>query len=189
MSSSFNINEILICLKNTYSSQDRNIRVQSEQKLSELRDQNIVSFSSKLIEILKSNSSEIDKNLRISIILLLKRSIIEKIEKEELVKDSCNQLIQLYITIIVNPMISNKELENLIETFSKLLENNSGDILLELINYINKEIQAMPVGSVNGVISILLSIILSKSLSKKYFLIGLYGVLTIASSMIQNLYY
>ncbi len=86
-------------------------------------------------------------------------------------------------------MISNKELENLIETFSKLLENNSGDILLELINYINKEIQAMPVGSVNGVISILLSIILSKSLSKKYFLIGLGGVLTIASSMIQNLYY
>ena len=198
MSSSFNINEILICLKNTYTSSDKNIRVQSEQKLSELKDQNIVTFSSKLIEILKSNSSEIDKNLKLSIILLLKRSIIEKIEKEELDRDSCNKLIQLYISIIVNPLISNKEalnpiisnkeLENLIETFSTLLDNNSGDILLEIINYINKEIPAMPVGSVNGVISILLSIILSKSLTKKFFLIGLRGVLIIASSIVENLY-
>ena len=188
MSSSFNINEILICLKNTYSSQDKNIRVQSEQKLSELKDQNIILFSSKLIDILKSNSDQIDKNLKLSIILLLKRSIKEKIEKEELDKDSCNQLIQLYITIIVNPIISNKELENLNETFVSLLNNTTGEILLEIINYINKEISSMPVGSVNGVISLLLSIILSSTLSKKYFLNGLGGILTISSSMIQNLY-
>ena len=188
MSSSFNINEILICLKNTYSSQDKNIRVQSEQKLSELKDQNIILFSSKLIDILKSNSEQIDKNLKLSIILLLKRSIKEKIEKEELDKDSCNQLIQLYITIIVNPIISNKELDNLNETFVSLLNNTSGEILLEIINYINKEISSMPVGSVNGVISLLLSIILSSTLSKKYFLNGLEGILTISSSMIKNLY-
>ena len=188
MSSSFNINEILICLKNTYSSQDKNIRVQSEQKLSELKDQNIILFSSKLIDILKSNSEQVDKNLKLSIILLLKRSIKEKIEKEELDKDSCNQLIQLYITIIVNPIISNKELDNLNETFVSLLNNTSGEILLEIINYINKEISSMPVGSVNGVISLLLSIILSSTLSKKYFLNGLEGILTISSSMIQNLY-
>ena len=188
MSSSFNINEILICLKNTYSSQDKNIRVQSEQKLSELKDQNIILFSSKLIDILKSNSEQVDKNLKLSIILLLKRSIKEKIEKEELDKDSCNQLIQLYITIIVNPIISNKELDNLNETFISLLNNTTGEILLEIINYINKEISSMPVGSVNGVISLLLSIILSSTLSKKYFLNGLEGILTISSSMIKNLY-
>ena len=70
MSSQFNIREILICLRNTYSSKDKNVRVQSEQKLSELKEQNIVEFSSKLIEILKSNSDEIDNNLKLSIILL-----------------------------------------------------------------------------------------------------------------------
>ena len=186
MSSSFNINEILICLKNTYSSQDKNIRVQSEQKLSELKEQNIILFSSKLIDILKSN--QIDKNLKLSIILLLKRSIKEKIEKEELDKDSCNQLIQLYITIIVNPIITNKELENLNETFISLLNNTTSEILLEIINYINKEISSMPIGSVNGVISLLLSIVFSSTLSKNYFLNALEGILNISFSIIKNLY-
>ena len=78
MSSSFDINEILICLKNTYSSSDKNIRLQSEQKLSKLKDENIVTFATKLIDLLKS--SKIDHNLKIAIILLLKRGIKEKIE-------------------------------------------------------------------------------------------------------------
>ena len=186
MSSSFDINEILICLKNTYSSSDKNIRLQSEQKLSKLKDENIVTFATKLIDLLKS--SKIDHNLKIAIILLLKRGIKEKIEKEELENDSCNKLIQLYITILVNPILTNKELENLNETFGYLLNNTSGEILLEIIKYINKEITSMPLGSVNGVISILLSIIGSKTLSKKYFLSGLEEVLSLSLSMIQNLY-
>lgn len=186
MSSSFDINEILVCLKNTYTSPDKNVRLQSEQKLSKLKDENIVTFTSKLIDLLKSN--EIDKNLKLSIILLLKRGIKEKIEREELENDSCNKLIQLYITILVNPILTNKDLENLNETFGNLLNNTSGEILLEIIKYINKEIASMPLGSVNGVISILLSIIGSKTLTKKYFLIGLEEVLTLSLSMIQNLY-
>ena len=188
MSSSFNIHEILTCLRNTYSSQDKNVRLQSEQKLSELKDQNIITFSSKLIEILKSNSEEIDKDVKLSIILLLKRSIKEKVEKEELDNNTCNQLIQLYITIIVNPLMSTRDLNNLNESFSNLLSITSGEILLEIINYINKEIPSMPLGSVNGVNSILLSIILSPNLTKKYFLIGLQSILTMAYSMVQNLY-
>ena len=188
MSSSFQINEILVCLKNTYSSPDKNIRLQSEQRLSELKDQNIVIFTSKLIDVLKLPSTEIDNSLKLSIILHLKRSIKVKIEKEELDKDSCNQLIQLYISIIVNPILSNKELENLIETFSDLLTETSGEILLEIITYINKEITRMPVGSVNGVISLLLSIILSPSLTRKFFLPGLSGILMISFSIVQNLY-
>ena len=188
MSSSFSINEILTYLKNTYSSTDKNIRVQSEQKLSELKEQNIIIFTSKLLEIIKLDSPEIDKNLKLSIILLLKRSIKEKIEKEELNQNSFNQLIQLYITIIVNPSLSKKELENLSETFSTLLNNTSAEILIEMINYINKEISSMPLGSVNGVISILLSIINSSSFERKFFISGLGGILTISSSMLQNLY-
>jgi hypothetical protein len=186
MSSSFDINEILLCLKNTYSSSDKNIRLQSEQKLSKLKDENIVTFTSKLIDLLKS--SKIDQNLKIAIILLLKRGIKEKIEREELENDSCNKLIQLYITILVNPILTNKELENLKETFGNLLNKTSGEILLQIIKYIYKEIASMPLGSVNGVISILLSIIGSKTLVKKYFLSGLEEVLTLSLSMIQNLY-
>lgn len=186
MSSSFDINEILLCLKNTYSSPDKNIRLQSEQKLSKLKDENIVTFTTKLIDLLKS--SKIDHNLKIAIILLLKRGIKEKIEKEELENDSCNKLIQLYITILVNPILTNKELENLSETFGNLLNNTSGEILLEIIKYISKEITSMPLGSVNGVISILLSIIGSKTLAKKYFLSCLEEVLSLSLSMIQNLY-
>ena len=188
MSSSFQINEILTCLKNTYSSTDKNVRLQSEQRLSELKNQNIVIFTSKLIDTLKLSSGEIDLNLRLSIILLLQLSIKEKIEKEELDKDSCNQLIQSYITIIVNPVLSNKELENLAETFSNLLAYTSGEILLEIITYINKEIHRMPVGSVNGVITLLLSIISSPSLTRKFFLPGLKGVLQISFSIVKNLY-
>jgi hypothetical protein len=45
MSSSITINEILIYLKNTFTSTDKNIRVQSEQKLSELKDLNIIIFT------------------------------------------------------------------------------------------------------------------------------------------------
>jgi hypothetical protein len=188
MSSSFNINEILACLKNTYSSTDKNIRVQSEQKLSELKDLNIVAFTSKLIDLIKSNSNEINKDLKLSMILLLKRNIKEKIEKEELDKDSCNQLIQLYITIIVNPNMSPKFLENLNDTFSNLIKNTTVDILVEIINYINKQISSMPLGSVNGVISILNTIITSSILTKKLFLNILEGVLSMSTSIVKYLY-
>jgi hypothetical protein len=82
MSTSLNIEEILTNLKNTYQSSDKNVRSQSEKKLSELKDQNIISFSSKLIDLLKLSLQEVDKNLRMSIILLLKRSIKERIEKK-----------------------------------------------------------------------------------------------------------
>ena len=188
MSSSFNINEILTCLKNTYSSSDKNIRVQSEQKLSILKDLNIVAFTSKLIDLIKSNSNEINKDLKLSIILLLKRNIKEKIEKEELDKDSCNQLIQLYLTIIVVPNMTSKFLDNLNETFSNLIKISSVEILVEIINYINKQIYSMPLGSVNGVISILNTIISSPILTKKYFLSILEGVLSMSISIVEYLY-
>ena len=188
MSSSFNINEILICLKNTYSSSDKNIRVQSEQKLSILKDLNIVTFTSKLIELIKMNSNEINKDLKLSIILLLKRNIKEKIEKEELDKDSCNQLIQLYLTIIVDPNMTPKFLDNLNETFGNLIKISSVEILVEIINYINKQIYSMPLGSVNGVISILTTIISSPILTKKYFLSILEGILSMSISIVEYLY-
>ena len=45
MSTTLNIEEILICLRNTYMSPDKKVREESEKKLSELKNQNIVSFS------------------------------------------------------------------------------------------------------------------------------------------------
>ena len=188
MSTSLNIEEILTNLKNTYQSPDKNIRTQSEKKLSELKDQNIISFSSQLIDLLKLSLKEVDKNLRMSIILLLKRSIKEKIDKKTLDNDSCNQLIQLYISIIVNPNMSLKEIENLKESFLTLLNNTKGEILIEIIKYINKQISSIPLGSVNGVVTILSSIISCSSMNKTIFPLIIEGILNMSGSILENLY-
>ena len=72
MSIQNNINKILICLKNTYSSPDKKDRENSEKTLAQLKNQNMVEFSTQLITILKSNLAQIDNNLKISLILYLK---------------------------------------------------------------------------------------------------------------------
>jgi len=188
MSASFDVNEILTCLKNTYSSPDKKIREESEKKLSELKNQNIVEFTYQLITLLKSNAPEIDKNIKLSIILLLKRSLKEKIQNAEISQTQNEQLIQQFIIILVYPSLSKKELENLIEVFSMSIELCPGETLIGIINYIKKEIASMPLGSFNGVISILTSIITSKSLTNKFFSQVLSTSLEMGSSMIENLF-
>ena len=187
-SASLNIQEILLCLKNTYSSPDKAVREQSEKKLDELKNQDIVEFTSQLIQILRTNTSEIDKNLKLSIILLLKRSLKEKIEKEEITKDQVIQLIQQFILLLVNPSLSKKELENLIVIFSLLLEAVNEEVLIEIIKYINKEISSMPLGSCNGVISIIIAVISSQSISKKNYPWILTTTLEMGYGMLSNLY-
>jgi hypothetical protein len=188
MSAFFDVNEILTCLKNTYSSPDKKIREESEKKLSELKNQNIVEFTSQLITLLKSNAPEIDKNIKLSRILLLKRSLKEKIQNAEISQTQNEQLIQQFIIILVYPSLSKKELENLIEVFSMSIELCPGETLIGIINYIKKEIASMPLGSFNGVISILTSIITSKSLTNKFFSQVLSTSLEMGSSMIENLF-
>ena len=188
MSSSNNINEILLCLKNTYSSADKKIRKESEQKLDILKNQNIIEFSTQLIMLIKSNSPDIDNNLKLSIILYLKRCLKEKIEKEEINKTQSEQLIQQFIITLVYPSLFKKHLENLSDVFTMVLEISPEETLIGIIKYINQEISSMPLGSVNGVISILLSIISSKNLTKKNFTQVLETSLEMASSMVENLY-
>jgi len=191
MSTFSDIKEIILCLRNTFQSLDRAVRDESEKKINEFKKQDIVTFTSQLIDALKLSSKEIDSNIRISIILLLKRSIKEKIESEpSLERDKINQLIQLYITIIVNPIITEKELENLKETFVILLNNTTGEILIEILSYINKQLSSMPLGSVGGVITILSCVIESSALNnnKKIFLAVLENILNMASSIMVNLY-
>ena len=187
MSSSFNINEILICLKNTYSSPDKKIREESEKKLAQLKNHNIVEFATQLINLLKANIQEIDQNMKISIILLLKRSIKEKIENEEINKTQCEQLIQQFIIIIVYPNLSKKELENLSTVFTNILEICPEETLIGIIKYINKEIHSMPLGSFNGIILILTTIIQTKSL-RKSFPVVLGISLEMGSTMVENLF-
>lgn len=189
MSSSLNIQELLACLKNTYMATDKNIRSESEKKLLTLKEQNILYFTSQLIDLLKLSLNEIDKNLRMSIILLLKRSIDQKLKNYALDENTINQLIQSYITIIVSPNMDSKEIENFKETFLMLLDNTSCEILIEIIAYISKQIISMPLGSVNGVITILCSVVESSSIKKaKEFIIIVEGILNITSSILENLY-
>ena len=188
MSISFDVKEILICLKNTYSSPDKKVREESEKKLATLKNQNIVEFTSQLIILLKTDSAEIDKNMKLSIILLIKRSLREKIENEEINKIQNEQLIQQFIIILVYPSLSKKELENISEVFKLSLEICPEETLIGIIKYINKEIASMPLGSFNGVITILTSIIESKSLTNKFFSNVLETSLEMGCSMIENLF-
>ena len=175
-------------MKNTYSSLDKKVIENSEKTLAQLKNQNIVEFSTQLITILKSNSIEIDNNLKISLILYLKRSLKEKIEKEEINKIQCEQLIQQFIIILVFPSLTKNQLDNLSEVFTMIIEICTEDILIGIIKYINKEISSMPLGSFNGVMSILESIIKSKSITKKNFVLILGTALEMACSMVDNLY-
>ena len=109
-------------MKNTYSSLDKKVIENSEKTLAQLKNQNIVEFSTQLITILKSNSVEIDNNLKISLILYLKRSLKEKIEKEEINKIQCEQLIQQFIIILVFPSLTKNQLDNLSEVFTMIIE-------------------------------------------------------------------
>ena len=184
----YNENEILLCLKNTYTSPDKNIRTQSEEKLSTLINSNIINFSSYLIELFKK---EKDKNLRLSIILFLKRKLSEKAENNILSKDDLNSLIQIYILIMVDQNISIKELNNLKDTFIILLSTSSIQMLSEIINYIQKQISLLPLGSINGVISILSSLINSSLLNSKdtKLFYSIYSsIITMVSDITQNLY-
>ena len=188
MSISFDVKEILICLKNTYSSPDKKVREESEKKLATLKNQNIVEFTSQLITLLKTDSPEIDKNIKLSIILLIKRSLREKIENEEINKIQNEQLIQQLIIILVYPSLSKKEIENLSEVLKLSLEICQEETLIGIINYINKEKSSMPLDSFNGVIAILTSIIESKTLTNKFFSKVLETSLDMGCSMIENLY-
>ena len=188
MSSPFNVKEILTCLKNTYSSPDKKVREDSEKTLAQLKNQNIIEFTTQLISLLKTKAPEIDNNLKISIILLLKRSVREKIENEEINNIQCEQLIQQFLLILVYPSLSKKELENLIEVFSGILGICQEETLLGIVKYISKEIASMPLGSVNGVISILKAIVESKTLTIKFFPNILSTSLNMVSSMLENLF-
>ena len=190
-SSSFNTEEILTYLRSTYMSPDKNVRMQAEEKLSEMKDKNFLEFSTQLIEILKSPTNIIEPNLKISIILLLKRIICEKIEKNDFPKDTRNSIIQLYLIIIVNPIMSNKEIDNLGETFTSILDttvNEKNSVLIDIINYINSQLNSMSLGSVKGVITILSCILSSSALNKNIFYDVLKGILSMATSIVQNLY-
>ena len=188
---SFNTEEILINLRSTYMSPDKNLRMQAEEKLSEMKDKNFLGFVTQLIEILKSPTNVIDSNLKISIILLLNRIIREKIEKDDFPKDTRNSIIQLYLIIIVNPIMSNKEIDNLGETFTALLDatvNEKNSVLIDIINYISSQLSSMSLGSVKGVIVILTCILSSSALNKNIFYNVLKGILSMASTIVKNLY-
>jgi len=69
-----------------------------------------------------------------------------------------------------------------------LLNMSSEETLKEIMNYINGQISSMPLGSFNGIISILIALIISESLTKKCFSEILSIGLTKGYSIIENLY-
>ena len=182
------LNDILTCLQNTYMSPDKNTRMKSEEKLLIGFNENLIDFITNLMNILKQQN---DKNIRLSIILFLRRNLSKKIENNLISKDNMNSLIQMYLLIMVEQNISNKELDNLKDTFIILLTNVSAQILIEILEYIKKQITSLSLGSINGIIFILSAIINSayKNTKDLNIFISIYNsIMILASDILQNLY-
>ena len=140
-----------------------------------------------MIEIFKKES---DKNLRLSIILFLKHNIEEKAKNNLISKEELNSLIQKYLLILVDQNLSKKELNNFKDTFNILLNISSNQILLEIINYLKTQISSLPLGSINGIISILSSLIHSSLIksNEKIFISIFNPVIIITTDILENLF-
>ena len=183
----YDSNEILTCLRNTYLSQDKNIRTKSEQKLSSLINQNLLGFVSNLIELFKKES---DKNLRLSIILFLKHNIEEKAKNNSIKKQELSPLINGYIPLFVEPNLSKKELNNFKDTFLILLDISSHQILLDVIENLKLELSSLNLGRINGFISILSCLINSSLIedNKENFISIFNPTIIMAEHILQNFY-
>ena len=183
----FDTNEILTCLRNTYQSQDKNIRTKSEQKLTSLINQNLLEFVSNITELFKKES---DKNLRLSIILFLKHNIEEKAKNNLIKKEDLSPLINKYIPLFVEPNLSKKELNNFKITFLILLDISSHQILLDVIDDLKSRLSLLNLGDINGFVSILSCLINSSiiEVNKEYFISVFNPIIIIAENIVENYY-
>ena len=183
----FDTNEILTCLRNTYQSQDKNIRTKSEQKLTSLINQNLLEFVSNITELFKKES---DKNLRLSIILFLKHNIEEKAKNNLIKKEDLSPLINKYIPLFVEPNLSKKELNNFKITFLILLDISSHQILLDVIDDLKSRLSLLNLGDINCFVSILSCLINSSiiEVNKEYFISVFNPIIIIAENIVENYY-
>ena len=114
------INQILVCLENTYKSTDKDIRKQSEQFLKQTE----INLFSHLIQIFSYiKQKTISKELCNALLIFIRNSIISKKKSNLLSKENYIELIMLIVNIIVDPEYPSQCLREMNKIFEEIIDN------------------------------------------------------------------
>ena len=114
------IQQILICLENTYKSPDKEIRKKSEQFLKQA-EKDLFSHLIQIFSFIKKNT--LSKELNNAFIIFIRNSIINKKNSNLLSKENYIELIMLIINIIVDPQYPPQCLREMNKIFEEIIDN------------------------------------------------------------------
>ena len=114
------IQQILLCLENTYKSPDKEIRKKSEQFLKQA-EKDLFSHLIQIFSFIKKNT--LSKELNNAFIIFIRNSIINKKNSNLLSKENYIELIMLIINIIVDPQYPPQCLREMNKIFEEIIDN------------------------------------------------------------------
>ena len=114
------IQQILLCLENTYKSPDKKIRKKSEQFLKQA-EKDLFSHLIQIFSFIKKNT--LSKELNNAFIIFIRNSIINKKNSNLLSKENYIELIMLIINIIVDPQYPPQCLREMNKIFEEIIDN------------------------------------------------------------------
>ena len=114
------IQQILLCLENTYKSPDKEIRKKSEQFLKQA-EKDLFSHLIQIFSFIKKNT--LSKELNNAFIIFIRNSIINKKNSNLLSKENYIELIMLIINIIVDPQYPAQCLREMNKIFEEIIDN------------------------------------------------------------------
>ena len=114
------IQQILLCLENTYKSPDKEIRKKSELFLKQA-EKDLFSHLIQIFAFIKNNT--LSKELNNAFIIFIRNSIINKKNSNLLSKENYIELIMLIINIIVDPQYPQECLREMNKIFEEIIDN------------------------------------------------------------------
>ena len=188
MSNQEQVNEIISCLQKTYTSTNNKEREIAEKKLSEYENLNLINYIQVFLSLITSSNSNLDNNIKLSIISMLNRVIKKSIENN-INSNKRNEIITQYIDTIITPNLNIKFIENLLLSLSNLLNEtqDNPEILNLLIISIEKNINNIQTESYYGLISVLNSVSLSLGLSIKNYQKVVKSINNISKILFENI--
>ena len=188
MSNQEQINEIISCLQKTYTTTNNKEREIAEKKLYEYENLNLINYIQVFLSLITSSNSNLDNNIKMSIISMLNRVIKKSIENN-INTNKRNEIITQYIDTIITPNLNAKFIENLILTLSILLNDtqDNPEIINLLIVSIENNINNIQDESYYGLICVLNSISLSLALSLNNYQKVVKSINNISKTLFENI--
>ena len=188
MASQEQLNEIISCLQKTYTTTSNKEREIAEKKLSEYENLNLINYTQVFLTLITSSNSNLDNNIKLSIISMLNRVIKKNIENN-INSNKRNEIITQYIDTIITPNLNIKFIENLLLTLSNLLNytEENPEIIYILVTSIEKNINNIQGESYYGLICILNSISLSLGLTINNYQNVIKSINNISKTLFENI--